>query len=413
MVSERLHTLPLLTFVFQFPIFVLWVFGTLLTWLLLQLEADSIGFYFTAGLAGLFAILFFNYGLDVIEYTARGHVKAPPLSEAITGSVFRLFRQCFAVMLALYLVDWTPSGYRWITMSLMLAVAPAVSSFIVFHEPLVKALNPARIYQFMSNMGFGYLALRVMTTSVLLLALYVASKEIPLVQTDLGYALVAAATVIAILMMFRSTGALLHVYRDKLGIRTDFSEEQAEAAATEAYRAEAAEKFEEIRLVFKTKGAKHAQVLLEQELKRHKHRDDALYFEFLEGMNDRRLFYRFCSGYIDRMLSDEVSHAWTLFMRLCHESNGEFRLLSGATLFKMVNTAEKPEERRNLLHLFERFDEDFPQHPKRREAAMQAAKLALLINDSDRAKRHYQRAESMEGVVDSQLQAQLASQLTN
>jgi len=231
MVSERRHTLPLLTFVFQSPVLVVWGIGSFLTWLFLLSEPGSAWFFASLSLLALFSILFFNYGMDVIEYTARGHASAPPLSEALTGSRLRLFRLCFAVVLALTLLDWTPADYRWIVMSVMLAVAPAVSSSIVFHEPFLRAIDPRRIYQFMSNMGSGCLALRTITTSALLLAIYVASKEIPYAQTDLGLAVVAAITVVMVLMMFRATGALLHVHRDKLGIRTEFSEEQAEAAS--------------------------------------------------------------------------------------------------------------------------------------------------------------------------------------
>lgn len=410
MVSERRHSLPLLTFVFQTPVLVTWLIGSFFTWLFLLTEADTAWFFVSLSLLGLFSILFFNYGLDVIEYTARGHARAPPLSEALTGSRLRLIRLCFVVLLALTLLDWAPEGYRWVTMSALLAVAPAVSSSIVFHEPFLRAIDPRRIYQFMSNMGFGYLALRTMTTSVLLLAVYVASKELPFAGTNFGLAIVSHIAVVIVLMMFRATGALLHVYRDKLGIRTEFSQEQAKAEVTEAQRAEAAEKFQQIRHVFRTRGPTAALKLLEQELKRHRYRDDQIYFALLEEMSDRRLFYRFCSGYIDRMLQDEVSHAWALFMRLCDESE-DFRLRSGATLFRLAETAEKPQERQHLLRLFEQFDKDFPQHPRKREAALQAANLALLLSDAERAKHHFSRVESLEGAVDPHLHAQLASQL--
>ncbi len=89
MVSERLHSLPLLTFIAQPPVFFLWITGSVLTWLVLLAEPGAFGFYLAACLWGVFAILFFNYGLDVIEYTARGHASAPPLSEALTGSRLR------------------------------------------------------------------------------------------------------------------------------------------------------------------------------------------------------------------------------------------------------------------------------------------------------------------------------------
>ncbi len=222
---------------------------------------------------------------------------------------------------------------------------------------------------------------------------------------------ISLGAVMAVLMMFRAAGALLHVYREKLGIRTEFSEEQAEAAIAQQHRDEAQRKFEEIRLVFKTSGTKAALALLERELKRHQYRDDPVYFELLDNMSDRRLLYRFSSGYIDRMQEGQVSHAWALFLRLAEESRGEFRLLSGATLFKLSVTAEKREERARLLELFERFELDFPQHPKTREAALQAANLALLLSEVNRAKYHFARVEVLGGEVDRHLYTQLASQL--
>lgn len=411
MTGERLHSLPLITYVFQMPVLVLWLIGSVLTWLVLFTEPATISFYLSASMAILFAVGFFNYGLDVVEYTARGHASAPPLSEALTGSGIRLFRQCFVILMAVSLVETTPVEYRWVTMSLLLGIAPAVSSSIVFHAPLMQALNPVRIYQFMSNMGFGYLALRLMTTTVLLLALYVASQEISMAQSGEGRVVIAALTVLAVLMMFRGTGALLHVYREKLGIQTEFSEEQAEAIVSEARLQNAMEKLGHIKLVFKTQGTKSAMLLLDQELKRHKYRDDPIFFELLDGMSDRRLFYRFCSGYIDRMVADEVSHAWALFVRLCEETNGEFRLRSGSTLFKLAKTAEKPVERRHLARLFDRFDHDFPQHPKKRQAAIQAANLALLLNDPVSARQHLERSDAIEGEDDPILYQQVLSQI--
>ena len=57
---------------------------------------------------------------------------------------------------------------------------------------------------------------------------------------------------------------------------------------------------------FKLKGAESAYRVLELELKRHKYRDDAIVYELLKDMADRRLLYRFSGGYIGRLIEAET-----------------------------------------------------------------------------------------------------------
>lgn len=394
------HQLPLVTFLFQPRVLVLWTITTLLTWILLLTPQDSIFFVVAALFYLVFAVFFFGYGFEVIENTALGHARAPAFSHSFSGSRRRPVRQVFLLALGFTLIEVTPEPLQWIAISMLLAVAPAISSSIVFHETIGSALNPHRIWQFISNMGLGYMALRLLTTSVLLVCLYVATGKLGLSATMEGEALVAGAAVMLVLMMFRATGTLLHLRREELGIKTEFSVEQNEQQLMLRARKEASEFLARVKTEFKLKGIESSYRMLELELKRHKFRDDAMFYELLKDMADRRLLYRFAGGYVGRLIELETTRAWAILLEMHREGLGEFQLRSGTDLLRLTKTAETREERLVLLGLMERFEQDFPQHPDVRFAWLSAAELSLLVDDKDRARSYVARVDDAVGKVD-------------
>jgi hypothetical protein len=398
--DAKIHRLPLVTFLFQPQVLTLWGFATLLTWILFLAPQEGLFFFATLMLYLTFAVFFFSYGFDVIENTALGHAKAPSFSNSFTGSRKRLVRQVFILALGFTLIEIIPEPLQWIAISMLLAVAPAISSSIVFHQPIGSALNPLRIWQFISNMGFGYMALRLLTTSVLLLCLYVASGELDLSATREGKALVSGGAVMLVLMMFRATGTLLHIRREELGIKTEFSAEQNERQARRRERKIASVFLDKVKREFKLNGTESSYRMLELELKRYKFRDDAIFYELLKDMADRLLLYRFAAGYVGRLIEVETSRAWAILLEMHREARGGFQLRSGSDLLRLMKTAETREERLVLLEMMENFEQDFPQHPEVKGAWLSAAELALLVNDKGRARSHISRAKSAPGKID-------------
>lgn len=394
------HQLPLVTFLFQPRVLGLWVITTLLTWVLLLVPQESIFFVVALLFYLVFSIFFFSYGFDVIENTTLGYAKAPSFGNAFSGSRKRLVRQVLLLSLGFTLIEITPEPLQWIAISMLLAVAPAISSSIVFHERIGSALNPLRVWHFISNMGLGYMALRLLTTSVLLLCLYVASGELELSSTMEGKALVSGGAVMLVLMMFRATGTLLHIRREELGIRTEFSVEQNEQQSRRRERKKVSAFLDKVKTEFKLKGVESGYRMLELELKRHKFRDDAIFYELLKEMADRRLLYRFAGGYVGRLIDVETGRAWAILLEMHGEAQGKFQLGSGSDLLRLTKTAETRGERLALLELMERFQEDFPQHPEVRLAWLAAAELALLVDDKDRARSHIARVGSSAGKID-------------
>jgi hypothetical protein len=203
-----------------------------------------------------------------------------------------------------------------------------------------------------------------------------------------------------VLMMFRATGTLLHLRREELGIKTAFSAEQNEQQARRRERKKASVFLDKVKAEFKLQGTESAYRMLELELKRHKFRDDAIFYELLKDMADRRLLYRFAGGYIGRLIEAETSRAWAILLDMYGEAQGGFQLRSGSDLLRLTKTAETREERLVLLELMEKFEQDFPQHPEVKGAWLSAAELALLVNDKGRARSHIAKVESAPGKID-------------
>jgi uncharacterized membrane protein len=128
------------------PSLSLWVLGTLLTWWILSLAPDSELFLPFTALYSLFLITVLCYGFEIIEVTARGHQKAPPYRQAMREGPGRLMRLLVAISLALVLFKMAPDSLHWFVVMVLLAISPAVTSFITFREPLLVCINPVRIW---------------------------------------------------------------------------------------------------------------------------------------------------------------------------------------------------------------------------------------------------------------------------
>jgi hypothetical protein len=411
MAGKKLHSLPIFSFVLQPRVLVLWIVASMLTFWMLSLSRDGISVIIAGSIYLIFAATFLNFGMDLVESTARGNVEAPSYWASLTGASTRLSHQLLCVAFAVTAVSLAPSIIQWLVVSVLMAIAPAVTSSIAFNIPLHMSIDPRRIYRFMSNMGYTYLALRVVMTSGLLVCLFVASGELELLSTTFGKLIVAFGTMLLLILMFRSTGALLHVQRDKMGIVTDFSEEQAQQEVEHNYRDAAIELLKQARLVQKLDSTKAAWKMIEDDLKKHAYRDDQIYLALLRELTNRQLLYRHASGLVDRALPREVTHAWAILVEMDTESQSRFLLRNGSTLLKLVGTAQNRQERLLLLRLLERFDQDFPTHPKLRQAMLFASELSLLLDDDDRARQNLVRVQTLSGEIDEHLFARCQQQL--
>lgn len=394
------HTLPVVSFVFQPVIAALWAVGSFLTWVLLGLETRTFSFLFFGMLYFSFLLVVVEYGMDIVEQTAKGVAKAPSFTQALKASDSRLIRAAVALAIAFAIMEGFPSGWQTLPMMVLLAIAPAVMSSITFNEPLIQALNPLRIYQFMSNMGVSYISLRAVTTSVGLFALYAIEDQLGLLDSGFGRVLISGLLCFLVLMMLRATGALLHIRRQELGIQTLFSEEQAQAAADANLDDDWKERLKQINLTLKMDSFESAWKRLDQELQKQKYQEEPRVYRLLKNYDDRRLLQRVASGYISRLLPTQPLLAMEVFEERWQESGGSWRLHSGTLVLNLLKRADTTARRRALYAMLADFETRFPDHPRRREAELHAASLAAELHDFEASAQHLKRVKGMQGKVD-------------
>jgi hypothetical protein len=238
MESVTPRPIAVFTFIKQPEILLVWLLFSLLLGVLLSLPLGylmilALPFWVVLG------VLIIQYGFVIIEFTARGHHDVPRMSAGVFATDPRVYRQALVILTMVSLVLATPEVWRFASLSVALMITPAMTAFITFHLPLIRVFDPRHIWQFIRSMGYTYVTLRVMITSILMLLLLLMEQVVHLVDIRGGGFLMAGAITYLLLTLFRGTGALLYSRRRFIGINTDFSLEQAQQAMDEergAYR---------------------------------------------------------------------------------------------------------------------------------------------------------------------------------
>ena len=384
--SQTHHSLPVFQFLFRRQIVWLWIAGSILTWIQMEQVAGSIGALLAGGVFLLFLLSTLGYGLDIIESTARGVAEPPRFRESLRANDIRLWRLGGALCVGLAILDLTPETYRDVPFLVMLALSPAVVSATTFHEPLTSSLSPIRIWQFISSMGLTYWSLRIMTNSVLLLSLFVAEGRLQILSTTAGHVFVSVFMSGLVLLMFRATGALLHARRSELGIRTLFSEEQSTNSDRQARVGELRDSLMTINKALRSEGFERAWSSLERLLKQRAYKDEPEIYDLLKEFSDRRLLQRVGSGYIAHLLETDPARALSIFDERWQESSGGFRGHSGALLLSLSAIADTHPRKTAIFQMLSEFDQLFPAHPGRLEAAIRAAEIAIDLGRYDEAR---------------------------
>jgi len=248
---------------------------------------------------------------------------------------------------ALVGIQSAPPEWRIWLLTPVLLITPAVFSSVAVEGSIRRALNPVRIVTFIYSMGLTYVALRVVVTGTLLL-LFALQHYTTVLEPPLGAPLMAIGGVYLLLVMYRATGALLHARRDYLGLKTDFSPEQA----AEDNRIRAAQ--------------------------------------------ERQAFLKPLMG---MCREDQYGEAWQLYGEVMADSNGGYRLDSGEAVIRLADTASNQAERRTIIEAIRHFDDDFPNHPKSRQAFLAGTQLALDTQDLELAQAFFDNVQHRRGVI--------------
>jgi hypothetical protein len=136
-----------------------------------------------------------------------------------------------------------------------------------------------------------------------------------------------------------------------------------------------------------------------KELKKHHYSEEAAYYEALTQLQDQRLAWKLAQGYISRLLRRDSMMAWEVFTTIWHAADGNYRLESGSTVIALARSAETRYQKEIMVDLIEHFDDDYPRHPKSREAYLLASEICCDMEDFKRGRQLFNRVTSRRGKI--------------
>jgi len=244
------------------------------------------------------ALALFKYTYAVINHTAEGHLKPPPVSVAFTGSGFDIvILQLLVFVLMGGLVTAAAMLGGPILMLLALAFVilalPASIMVLAMERSVGAAVNPMNLAVLISRIGspyfllYGYLILLTLASGA---AQDFAVSHFPVwAARPLAGFLNSTFT----LILFHMLGYLLFQYQEELGFASDI---QDEAAGQDTHQRDRTARFDaDIDMNLKDGNYDRVQSMLKEALKRD--RDNALrigqLYQLLTARNDTAELYRY------------------------------------------------------------------------------------------------------------------------
>ncbi len=244
------------------------------------------------------ALALFKYTYAVINRTAEGHLKPPPVSEAFTGSGFNIvILQLLVFILMGALVGAAAMLGGPVLMLLALAFVvlalPASIMVLAMERSVGAAINPMNLAVLISRIGtpyfllYGYLILLTLASGA---AQDFAVTHFPLwVAQPLAGFLNSTFT----LILFHMLGYLLFQYQEELGFASDIQDEETTASYQQRDRSS---RFDaDLDMNLKDGNYDRVQRMLKDALK--KDRDDprrlGQLYQLLTARNDVQELYRY------------------------------------------------------------------------------------------------------------------------
>ena len=174
-----------------------------------------------------------KYTYAVINHTAEGHMKPPPLAVAFSGEGFSIAVQQLLVFILLGAMIGT-SGYlggpvlAFVVMALVVLALPASIMVLAMERTVGAAVNPLNLMTLISRIGwpyfllYGYLVLLTLASG--------AAQEFALQHFDPWISLPLAGFLNSTftLILFHMLGYLLFQYQEELGFASDLQELEAD-----------------------------------------------------------------------------------------------------------------------------------------------------------------------------------------
>jgi hypothetical protein len=336
-------------------------------------------------------IFFIGYLFVIVDYTAQGYQEIPKLSgNLLTTERSRLLKELvlIAFFVSLFFVFDNPYWKLFFIIS-SLVLFPVSTAVIIMEESLVSAVNPVKWVGIVMDLDADavfvqYLLIQGLTLFAGYVALFV----------DLGFFNLITMTILVMLLLtlFRSLGVLLHSNAETLGIPVRFGmqieDEQLKAEQERGY----SEFSSELYKLSSGGNLKEAWDLLDERLKKDKYATEADFFARLRNYDNPVLAVKTGQGYTERLvLKGDFRTAWNV-LEFCYVANNKkYRLTSSNVILQLMTQAETGLQKAIVVSLLSHFEEDFPEHPRRSEALLVAARItAEDLDDFERARKMMQ-----------------------
>nr|WP_284709368.1 DUF4013 domain-containing protein [Marinobacter sediminum] len=337
------------------------------------------------------ALALFKYTYAVINYTAEGHLKPPPVSVAFTGSGFDIVilqLLVFVLMGALVTTAAMLGGPILMLLALAFVVLalPASIMVLAMERSVGAAVNPMNLALLISRIGspyfllYGYLILMVFASGA---AQDFAVNHFPFwVSQPLAGFLNSTFT----LILFHMLGYLLFQYQEELGFAADL---QDDTEGQDLSQRDRSARFDaDIDMNLKDGNFDRVQTMLKEALKRD--RDNSLrigqLYQLLTARNDTTELYRYHPRLLGWLADRNDGDGMATLLGSLQRAEPEFRLEDPELSVRCARTLYHRGQFKPALRLLQDFHKRFPDSEQLAPAYLLVAQtLANGLNQWEKA----------------------------
>lgn len=335
----------------------------------------------------LFATLL-KYLYYLVEYTADGHLDAPPVNAAYGDGRFAIAGKQLLVFLLMGLLVFLAAfiGGRPLALLatfLLVLALPASTLVLAMDGRALASLNPVFLGTLIARIGWPYFVLYGHLVVLMLVGGTVREFADSHLPAGLGELVASLVNCYFAVIFFHMLGYLLYQYQDKLGFVSSHQEEQAPVSIHPEARFDA-----ELDIHLKDGRYERVQAMLIEALKRQPGNPNRLsqIFRLLAARADGATLIAQQQQLLPWLLQQPDDRSLAQALRLCIKAKADFVLGDPALTYRCARQLELQGHHKLALHLLKDFHKRFPKAQELAEAYLLVARLlANQLGDWNRA----------------------------
>lgn len=339
----------------------------------------------------LLALALFKYTYAVINHTAEGHLKPPPIAVAFSGSGFNIVLLQFLVFVLMGGLV-ASAGMVGGPLLMMLAMAfvvlalPASIMVLAMERSVGAAVNPMNLAMLISRIGspyfllYGYLILLTLASGA---AQDFAVNHFPFwVSQPLAGFLNSTFT----LILFHMLGYLLFQYQEELGFASDL---QDDLEPQDQHQRDRSARFDaDIDMNLKDGNYDRVESMLKEALKRDRNNPQRIgqLHQLLTARNDVTELYRYHPRILALLADRNDGDAMASLLDNLQTADPQFRLDDPELAVRCARTLYHRGQFKQTLRLLQDFHKRFPDSDQLAQAYLLVAQaLANGLNQWEKA----------------------------